>query len=62
MVVNHSFYKGVVLLAVKEKLQHNVANSVLTECKLSIAPEVDILEYCKREWRGNTPAAKRMRK
>ncbi|XP_065608418.1 ubiquitin thioesterase otulin isoform X1 [Cyrtonyx montezumae] len=37
-------------------------NTSSSECKLSVAPEVDILEYCKREWRGNTPAAKRMRK
>lgn len=23
---------------------------------------MDILEYCEKEWRGNTPVAKRMRK
>ncbi|XP_008937387.1 PREDICTED: ubiquitin thioesterase otulin [Merops nubicus] len=33
-----------------------------SEGKLSVAPEMDILEYCRREWRGNTPVAKRMRK
>ncbi|XP_063256298.1 ubiquitin thioesterase otulin isoform X2 [Prinia subflava] len=32
------------------------------EYKLSVSPEMDIMEYCRREWRGNTPAAKRMRK
>ncbi|NXT21569.1 OTUL thioesterase, partial [Syrrhaptes paradoxus] len=30
--------------------------------KLSIAPEIDIMEYCRKEWRGNTPVAKRIRK
>ncbi|NXA40315.1 OTUL thioesterase, partial [Eudromia elegans] len=30
--------------------------------KLSIAPEMDIMEYCIKEWRGNTPVAKRMNK
>lgn len=30
--------------------------------KLSVAPEMDILEYSKKEWRGNTPVAKSMRK
>ncbi|NXL91040.1 OTUL thioesterase, partial [Alectura lathami] len=30
--------------------------------KLSVAPEMDIMEYCGREWRGNTPVARRMRK
>ncbi|NXX87884.1 OTUL thioesterase, partial [Centropus bengalensis] len=30
--------------------------------KLSVAPEIDIVEYCRKEWRGNTPVAKRMRK
>ncbi|NXK19567.1 OTUL thioesterase, partial [Arenaria interpres] len=33
-----------------------------SEHKLSVAPEMDILEYCRKEWRGNTPVAKRMRK
>lgn len=41
-------------------MQH-VAYSVLTEYKLSVSPEMDIMEYCMKEWRGNTPAAKRMR-
>ncbi|XP_077209465.1 ubiquitin thioesterase otulin [Paroedura picta] len=29
---------------------------------LSVAPEVDILDYCQVEWRGSTSSAKRMRK
>ncbi|XP_009907487.2 ubiquitin thioesterase otulin isoform X1 [Dryobates pubescens] len=33
-----------------------------SEHKLSVAPEMDILEYCRREWRGNTPVANKMRK
>ncbi|KAM6135476.1 ubiquitin thioesterase otulin isoform 1-T1 [Pterocles gutturalis] len=33
-----------------------------SEYKLSIGPEIDIMEYCRKEWRGDTPVAKRMRK
>ncbi|XP_010221302.1 PREDICTED: ubiquitin thioesterase otulin [Tinamus guttatus] len=33
-----------------------------SEHKLSVAPEMDIMEYCVKEWRGNTPVAKRMKK
>ncbi|KFO87534.1 Ubiquitin thioesterase otulin, partial [Buceros rhinoceros silvestris] len=33
-----------------------------SEHKLSVAPEMDIMEYCRKEWRGNTPVAKMMRK
>uniref|UniRef100_A0A8B9BL55 OTU deubiquitinase with linear linkage specificity n=1 Tax=Anser brachyrhynchus TaxID=132585 RepID=A0A8B9BL55_9AVES len=33
-----------------------------SEYKPSVAPEMDIMEYCRKEWRGNTPVAKRMRK
>ncbi|KFR04943.1 Ubiquitin thioesterase otulin, partial [Nipponia nippon] len=33
-----------------------------SEYKLSVAPEMDVMEYCRKEWRGNTPVAKRMRK
>ncbi|XP_054047902.1 ubiquitin thioesterase otulin isoform X5 [Rissa tridactyla] len=33
-----------------------------SEYKLSVAPEMDIMEYCRKEWRGNTPVAKRMTK
>ncbi|KAM9094873.1 ubiquitin thioesterase otulin-like [Sarcophilus harrisii] len=34
----------------------------LSEPKLSVAPEMDIMDYCKKEWRGNTQMAKRMKK
>nr|XP_048695584.1 ubiquitin thioesterase otulin isoform X2 [Caretta caretta] len=33
-----------------------------SENKLSVAPEMDIIEYCQKEWRGNTAVAKRMKK
>ncbi|KAM6445162.1 ubiquitin thioesterase otulin isoform 1-T2 [Rhynochetos jubatus] len=33
-----------------------------SEHKLSVAPEADIMEYCRKEWRGSTPVAIRMRK
>ncbi|XP_054237549.1 ubiquitin thioesterase otulin isoform X1 [Indicator indicator] len=33
-----------------------------SEHKLSVAPEMDIMEYCRKEWRGNTPVAKKMKK
>ncbi|XP_061851985.1 ubiquitin thioesterase otulin isoform X2 [Colius striatus] len=33
-----------------------------SEYKLSVAPEVDIMLYCRKEWRGDTPVAKTMRK
>ncbi|XP_064016850.1 ubiquitin thioesterase otulin isoform X3 [Pogoniulus pusillus] len=33
-----------------------------SEQKLSVAPEMDIMEYCRKEWRGDTPVAKKMRK
>ncbi|XP_077348155.1 ubiquitin thioesterase otulin isoform X3 [Lithobates pipiens] len=29
--------------------------------KLGVGPEFDIIEYCRREWRGSTPVAKQMR-
>ncbi|XP_030065845.1 ubiquitin thioesterase otulin [Microcaecilia unicolor] len=32
------------------------------ENKLSVTPEIDIVEYCKKEWRGNTEVSKRMKK
>ncbi|KAM9304148.1 ubiquitin thioesterase otulin isoform 3-T3 [Morus bassanus] len=44
----------------REKILLCVTSS--SECKLSVAPEMDIMEYCRKEWRGNTPVAKRMRK
>lgn len=34
----------------------------LTEPRLSVAPEVDIMDYCKKEWRGNTQKAICMKK
>ncbi|XP_074062625.1 ubiquitin thioesterase otulin isoform X3 [Macrotis lagotis] len=34
----------------------------IQEPKLSVAPEMDIMDYCKKEWRGNTQMAKRMKK
>ncbi|KAL2307874.1 hypothetical protein Nmel_000862, partial [Mimus melanotis] len=44
----------------REKILLCETNSL--EYKLSVSPEMDIMEYCRKEWRGNTPAAKRMRK
>ncbi|XP_032928553.1 ubiquitin thioesterase otulin isoform X1 [Catharus ustulatus] len=44
----------------REKILLCETNS--SEYKLSVSPEMDIMEYCRKEWRGNTPAAKRMRK
>ncbi|NWH50307.1 OTUL thioesterase, partial [Fregata magnificens] len=44
----------------REKILLCVTSS--SEYKLSVAPEMDIMEYCRKEWRGNTPVAKRMRK
>ncbi|KAM6412305.1 ubiquitin thioesterase otulin [Pluvialis apricaria] len=39
-----------------------LSETSFSEYKLSVAPEMDIMEYCRKEWRGNTPVAKRMRK
>ncbi|RMC15914.1 hypothetical protein DUI87_08119 [Hirundo rustica rustica] len=44
----------------REKILLCETNS--SEYKVSVSPEMDIMEYCRKEWRGNTPAAKRMRK
>ncbi|OPJ76497.1 ubiquitin thioesterase otulin [Patagioenas fasciata monilis] len=44
----------------REKILLCKTNS--SESKLSVAPEMDIMEYCRKEWRGDTPVAKRMRK
>ncbi|XP_062355635.1 ubiquitin thioesterase otulin isoform X1 [Cinclus cinclus] len=44
----------------REKILLCETNS--SEYKLSVSPEMDIMEYCRKEWRGNTPAAKKMRK
>ncbi|XP_038626212.1 ubiquitin thioesterase otulin [Tachyglossus aculeatus] len=43
----------------KELLIHDRESS---EHKLSVAPEMDIMDYCKKEWRGNTQKAKCMKK
>ncbi|EDL82627.1 sertolin [Rattus norvegicus] len=34
----------------------------ISEPRLSVAPEMDIMDYCKKEWRGNTEKAMCMRK
>uniref|UniRef100_A0ABI7XUM7 OTU deubiquitinase with linear linkage specificity n=1 Tax=Felis catus TaxID=9685 RepID=A0ABI7XUM7_FELCA len=34
----------------------------LPEARLSVAPEMDIMDYCKKEWRGNTQKATCMKK
>ncbi|XP_027835959.1 ubiquitin thioesterase otulin isoform X2 [Ovis aries] len=43
----------------KELLIHERGSS---EPRLSVAPEMDIMDYCKKEWRGNTQKATCMRK
>lgn len=35
---------------------------ISAEPRLSVAPEMDIMDYCKKEWRGNTEKAMCMRK
>lgn len=35
--------------------------SIKDDPKLGLGPEFDIIEYCRREWRGITPVAKQMR-
>ncbi|XP_062986305.1 ubiquitin thioesterase otulin isoform X2 [Elgaria multicarinata webbii] len=37
-------------------------SSDFPENKLSVEPEVDIMDYCQEEWRGNTSHAKHIRK
>ncbi|XP_051006969.1 ubiquitin thioesterase otulin [Acomys russatus] len=34
----------------------------ISEPRLSVAPEMDIMDYCKKEWRGNTQKATCMQK
>ncbi|XP_075831926.1 ubiquitin thioesterase otulin isoform X2 [Microtus pennsylvanicus] len=34
----------------------------ISEPRLSVAPEMDIMDYCKKEWRGNTQKATCMKK
>ncbi|XP_073658124.1 ubiquitin thioesterase otulin isoform X2 [Tursiops truncatus] len=43
----------------KELLIHERGSS---EPRLSVAPEMDIMDYCKKEWRGNTQKATCMKK
>ncbi|XP_030883848.1 ubiquitin thioesterase otulin isoform X2 [Leptonychotes weddellii] len=43
----------------KELLTHERG---LSEARLSVAPEMDIMDYCKKEWRGNTQKATCMKK
>ncbi|XP_031521953.1 ubiquitin thioesterase otulin isoform X3 [Papio anubis] len=43
----------------KELLIHERGAS---EPRLSVAPEMDIMDYCKKEWRGNTQKATCMKK
>ncbi|XP_062939571.1 ubiquitin thioesterase otulin isoform X3 [Cynocephalus volans] len=43
----------------KELLIHERGAS---ELRLSVAPEMDIMDYCKKEWRGNTQKAACMKK
>lgn len=44
----------------KELLIHE--RGISAEPRLSVAPEMDIMDYCKKEWRGNTEKAMCMRK
>ncbi|XP_007952389.1 ubiquitin thioesterase otulin [Orycteropus afer afer] len=43
----------------KELLVHERGSS---ETRLSVAPEMNIMDYCKKEWRGNTQKATCMKK
>ncbi|XP_075682869.1 ubiquitin thioesterase otulin isoform X2 [Rhinoderma darwinii] len=48
----------------KEKIQKGVAThekALTDDLKLGVGPEVDIIEYCQREWRGKTTVAKKMK-
>ncbi|XP_077735666.1 ubiquitin thioesterase otulin isoform X3 [Canis aureus] len=44
----------------KELLTHE--RELSAEARLSVAPEMDIMDYCKKEWRGNTQKATCMKK
>ncbi|KAG9479399.1 hypothetical protein GDO78_012855 [Eleutherodactylus coqui] len=47
----------------KEKIQKGIATtekSTSDDLKLGVGPEVDIIEYCQREWRGKTTVARKM--
>ncbi|XP_073425548.1 ubiquitin thioesterase otulin isoform X2 [Dendrobates tinctorius] len=48
----------------KEKIEKGIAaidKGTTEDLKLGVGPEVDILEYCQREWRGKTSVAKIMK-
>ncbi|XP_068092825.1 ubiquitin thioesterase otulin [Hyperolius riggenbachi] len=48
----------------KEKTQKVAAKSKVSskdDLKLGVGPEADILEYCRKEWRGKTTVAKKMK-
>ncbi|XP_069586700.1 ubiquitin thioesterase otulin isoform X1 [Ranitomeya imitator] len=48
----------------KEKIKKGIAaidKGTTDDLKLGLGPEVDILEYCQREWRGKTSVAKIMK-
>ncbi|KAH0618004.1 hypothetical protein JD844_016903 [Phrynosoma platyrhinos] len=46
----------------KVLLECGTGSSDFLENKLSVEPEVDIMDYCQEEWRGNTAQAKCIRK
>ncbi|XP_056376930.1 ubiquitin thioesterase otulin isoform X2 [Hyla sarda] len=48
----------------KEKIQKGITTAekdMKEDLKLGVGPEVDIIEYCQREWRGKTSVAKKMK-
>ncbi|XP_063779029.1 ubiquitin thioesterase otulin isoform X2 [Pseudophryne corroboree] len=45
----------------KEKIQKVAATIEKDALKLGVEPEVDIIEYCQREWRGTTTVAQKMK-
>lgn len=48
----------------KEKIQKGIATiekGTADDLKSGVGPEVDIIEYCQREWRGRTTVAKKMK-
>ncbi|KAM4029183.1 ubiquitin thioesterase otulin isoform 1-T1 [Anomaloglossus baeobatrachus] len=48
----------------QEKIRKGIAafeKGTTDDLKLGVGPEVDILEYCQREWRGKTSVAKIMK-
>lgn len=47
---------------IKKEKELPIHERGLPEPRLSIAPEVDIMDYCKKEWRGNTQNATCMKK